>query len=65
MKFVVQDLQKTVDSAPKPISEDAQMAERITLQAHDFFTEQPVKGADGRSPVPISPLSSPPFPPEI
>ncbi|KAI8675024.1 Methyltransf-2 domain-containing protein [Fusarium keratoplasticum] len=46
MKFVVQDLQKTVDSAPKPICEDQDVAERITLQAHDFFTEQPVKGAD-------------------
>ncbi|KAK3310860.1 S-adenosyl-L-methionine-dependent methyltransferase [Chaetomium strumarium] len=46
MKFVVQDLQKTVDSAPKPISPDPQVAERITLLAHDFFTEQVTKGAD-------------------
>ncbi|KAL1870013.1 hypothetical protein VTK73DRAFT_2822 [Phialemonium thermophilum] len=46
MRFVVQDLPKTVESAPKPISEDSQIAERITLQAHDFFTEQPVKDAD-------------------
>lgn len=46
MKFIVQDLQKTVDSAPKPILEDRQIAERITLQAHDFFTEQTVKDAD-------------------
>ncbi|KAF7544910.1 hypothetical protein G7Z17_g9595 [Cylindrodendrum hubeiense] len=45
-KFVVQDLQKTVDSAPKPISSDEDVAQRITLQAHDFFTEQPVYGAD-------------------
>ncbi|KAK4157010.1 O-methyltransferase-domain-containing protein [Chaetomidium leptoderma] len=46
MKFVVQDLQKTVDSAPKPISADSQVAERITLLAHDFFTEQVTKDAD-------------------
>ena len=55
MKFVVQDLQKTVDSAPKPISEDAQIAERITFLTHDFFTEQPVKDADGRTSFPYSP----------
>lgn len=48
MKFVVQDLQKTVDSAPKPICADPQVAERITLLAHDFFTEQVTKDADGK-----------------
>ena len=37
---MVQDLPKTVASAPKDV--DA----RIQFQAHDFFTEQPVKGAD-------------------
>lgn len=47
MKFVVQDLQKTVDSAPKPICDGEAVARRIELQAHDFFTEQPLKGADG------------------
>ncbi|KAK4031943.1 O-methyltransferase-domain-containing protein [Parachaetomium inaequale] len=46
MKFVVQDLQKTVDSAPNPLSADPQVAERITLLAHDFFTEQVTKDAD-------------------
>ncbi|KAL1835547.1 hypothetical protein VTJ49DRAFT_6493 [Mycothermus thermophilus] len=46
MRFVVQDLPKMIDSAPKPISEDPQVAERIELQGHDFFTEQVVKGAD-------------------
>ncbi|OIW31212.1 S-adenosyl-L-methionine-dependent methyltransferase [Coniochaeta ligniaria NRRL 30616] len=46
MKFVVQDLPKTVETAPSPISEDGQVAERIRLQAHDFFTEQPEIGAD-------------------
>ncbi|KAJ2903350.1 O-methyltransferase [Zalerion maritima] len=46
MKFVVQDLPKTVESAPNPVSDDSQVAERIELQAHDFFTEQKVKDAD-------------------
>jgi hypothetical protein len=40
MKFVVQDLPKTVASAPKDVDS------RIQFQAHDFFTTQPVKGAD-------------------
>lgn len=51
MKFVVQELQKTVDSAPNPICPDEQVAKRITFQAHDFFTEQPVKNADGKSSI--------------
>ncbi|GJC97070.1 O-Methyltransferase [Colletotrichum higginsianum] len=46
MKFVVQDLPKTVDSAPNPISDDSQVSERIKLVAHDFFKEQTVKDAD-------------------
>ncbi|KAM0439781.1 hypothetical protein ACHAPT_000876 [Fusarium lateritium] len=46
VKFVVQDLPKTIESVPKPICEDEGVAERITLQVHDFFKEQPVKGAD-------------------
>ena len=37
--FVVQDLPKTVASAPV-------LDERITFQAHDFHTRQPVQGAD-------------------
>ena len=43
MKFVVQDLPKTVNSAPML---DPGIADRITFQAHDFHTLQPVKGAD-------------------
>lgn len=43
MKFIVQDLPKTVLSAPKL---DGTLAERVKFQAHDFFDEQPVKGAD-------------------
>jgi hypothetical protein len=43
MKFVVQDLPKTVSSAPAlPES----LAGRVTYEAHDFYTPQPVKGAD-------------------
>jgi hypothetical protein len=48
MKFVVQDLPKTITSIPKPIDADEQVASRIELQPHDFFTEQVVKGADGK-----------------
>lgn len=48
MKFVVQDLPTTLDGAPKPISPDPQVAERIVLQPHDFFTEQVTKHADGK-----------------
>ncbi|KAI7779646.1 hypothetical protein LA080_000670 [Diaporthe eres] len=46
MKFVVQDLPKTVASAPSPVCEDAEVAERVEFMAHDFFTTQGVKGAD-------------------
>ncbi|CAG8975447.1 hypothetical protein HYALB_00004761 [Hymenoscyphus albidus] len=43
LKFIVQDLQKTIDSAPK-LKEP--LASRIKYQSHDFFTTQPVKDAD-------------------
>lgn len=46
IKFVVQDLPSTVESAPKPICADVKIAKRIQFQAHDFFTEQPIHGAD-------------------
>lgn len=46
MKFVVQDLAKTISSAPEPICANEEVAQRISLQVHDFFTEQPVKDAD-------------------
>lgn len=45
--FVVQDLPKTVQSAPNPICEDNSVAKRVNFEAHDFFKEQPIKGADG------------------
>lgn len=43
MKFVVQDLPKTIATAP---TLDPAIADRITFQAHDFHTQQPVVGAD-------------------
>ncbi|KAJ4263755.1 hypothetical protein NW762_005788 [Fusarium torreyae] len=46
MKFVVQDLPKTISSIPEPICEDKAVSQRITVQVHDFFTEQCVKDAD-------------------
>ncbi|KUI63993.1 Sterigmatocystin 8-O-methyltransferase [Cytospora mali] len=46
MRFVVQDLVSTVESAPNPVSEGGQVAERVKFMAHDFFMEQVVKGAD-------------------
>jgi hypothetical protein len=47
LNFVVQDLPKMVASAPKP---EGDLAERITFQGYDFYTPQPVKGADGKFP---------------
>jgi hypothetical protein len=44
MKFVVQDLPRTVGSAPKL---DGDVGRRVQFMAHDFYTTQPVKGADG------------------
>ncbi|EJD50942.1 O-methyltransferase [Auricularia subglabra TFB-10046 SS5] len=44
LRFVVQDLPKTVADGPAHIPHE--LADRIQFQAHDFFTEQPVHGAD-------------------
>ncbi|OTA01432.1 SAM-dependent methyltransferase [Trichoderma parareesei] len=46
IKFIVEDLPKTIETAPQPICDDETVAQRISLQVHDFFQEQPVKGAD-------------------
>lgn len=43
MRFVVQDLPKTIQSAPA-LPEGVK--DRISFQAHDFYTPQPVKDAD-------------------
>lgn len=51
VKFIVQDLPKTVESAPSPICADESIARRVHLQVHDFFTTQSVKDADGKSNV--------------
>ncbi|KAL8413696.1 hypothetical protein RB594_005085 [Gaeumannomyces avenae] len=46
MRFIVQDLPRTIESAPNPVSEDGDVTRRIEFMAHDFFTDQVVKGAD-------------------
>lgn len=46
IRFVCQDLQKTVESAPIPVCEDGEISQRVEFMAHDFFTEQRVE-ADG------------------
>lgn len=43
MECVVQDLPQVIAEAPS-LSQD--LKERVSFMAHDFFTEQPVKGAD-------------------
>ncbi|CAG8948659.1 hypothetical protein HYFRA_00001779 [Hymenoscyphus fraxineus] len=44
MKFVVQDLAEVLNGATVP--EDLKGGGRLSFMAHDFFHEQPVKGAD-------------------
>lgn len=47
LRFVVQDLPKTIASAPSPIvPEDPQASSRIQFEVHDFFTEQPAHHCD-------------------
>lgn len=43
LHFIVQDLPKVIKAAPAP---PAEVADRVTFQSHDFFTEQPEKNAD-------------------
>jgi hypothetical protein len=43
LKFVVQDLQGTIESAPKL---EGEMKDRVKFMAQNFFEEQQVKGAD-------------------
>ncbi|KFZ23080.1 hypothetical protein V502_02442 [Pseudogymnoascus sp. VKM F-4520 (FW-2644)] len=43
IKFVVEDLPKALATAPKF---EGDLAERITFKDYDYFTPQPVKGAD-------------------
>ncbi|KAF2087636.1 S-adenosyl-L-methionine-dependent methyltransferase [Saccharata proteae CBS 121410] len=44
LRFVVQDLPKTVADGPSHIPPE--LSDRIEFQAHDFYQEQPVKDAD-------------------
>lgn len=44
MKFIVQDLPEVTANGPSRIPSELQ--DRIHFMAHDFFTEQPVEGAD-------------------
>ncbi|EJT70477.1 sterigmatocystin 8-O-methyltransferase [Gaeumannomyces tritici R3-111a-1] len=53
MRFIVQDLPRTIESAPNPVSEDGDATRRIEFTAHDFFTDQVVKGADGTLSPPL------------
>ena len=43
-KFIVQDLPEVTADGPSHIPSELQ--DRVHFMAHDFFTEQPVKGAD-------------------
>jgi hypothetical protein len=43
LRFVVQDLDKMIASHPQL---EGDLAARIAFQGHDFYTPQPVKGAD-------------------
>lgn len=44
IKFVVQDMAKTIANGPEHVPEN--LRDRIQFQAHDFYTPQPVKDAD-------------------
>jgi SAM-dependent methyltransferase len=44
LQFVVQDLPKVIEDAKT--KSPADLSNRVTFQAHDFFEEQPVKNAD-------------------
>ena len=44
MDFIVQDLEGTIEDGRKILPKE--MEGRITFMRHDFFAEQPVKGAD-------------------
>ncbi|KAH6664209.1 sterigmatocystin 8-O-methyltransferase precursor [Halenospora varia] len=44
LRFIVQDLPKVIEDAKAKVP--AELADRVTFMAHDFFTNQPVKDAD-------------------
>ncbi|RFU29614.1 hypothetical protein B7463_g6741, partial [Scytalidium lignicola] len=43
LKCIVQDLPRTIETAPKI---EGDLADRMQFMVHDFFQEQPVRGAD-------------------
>ncbi len=48
IEFIVQDTPQVVEDGSKAVREnnDTDISSRITFQAYDFFTKQPVKGAE-------------------
>ena len=44
LRFVVQDFDSVLDEGRSKVP--AAISDRVTFMAHDFLTEQPVKGAD-------------------
>ena len=46
LQFVVQDLEKAVAGAPEYMKQQGKETANLTFQVHDFFTEEPVKGAE-------------------
>lgn len=44
LRFIVQDQEKVIIEVSSMVPED--VADRVSFMAHDFFSEQPVKGAD-------------------
>ena len=46
LSCIVQDLPGTIDEALEKVSSGSTANPRVRFMAHDFFTEQPIKGAD-------------------
>ncbi|KAM3065297.1 hypothetical protein ACMFMG_004318 [Clarireedia jacksonii] len=46
LKFIVQDSPEVVKTAKSLMDKHPTVAERISFQGHDFFTQQPIEGAD-------------------
>ncbi|KAL8887964.1 MAG: hypothetical protein Q9192_006248, partial [Flavoplaca navasiana] len=46
IQYVVQDLANTIEQAKKELPTDDGLKGRIEFQEHDFFTDQPLQGAD-------------------
>ena len=46
LSCIVQNLPTTIDEALEKVSPGSAVHPRVTFMAHNFFTDQPVKGAD-------------------